>query len=200
MNVFIALKGSHFWFLFPLIFYRNRNDQNLLFQVHKHRNSKYFAIRLVHERAVWNFFLKFPGYGILGKKCLHEPRHNKTNKMSVRPAKTQISLGIRPVWSESSLCAKWVAKDPMFLQADSEYSDQTGRRLIWVFAGRTATLLVLSWGSSHWFQWETVKIWRLGKLKITCSLTCFWCPFQFVLLFINIFQNRLGSVATLKVT
>ena len=33
-----------------------------------------------------------------------EPRHDKTNKMSVRPAKTQISLGIRPVWSESSLC------------------------------------------------------------------------------------------------
>ena len=35
----------------------------------------------------------------------NEPRHDKTNKMSVRPAKTQISLGIRPVWSESSLSA-----------------------------------------------------------------------------------------------
>ena len=32
-----------------------------------------------------------------------EPRHDKTNKMSVRPAKTQISLGICPVLSESSL-------------------------------------------------------------------------------------------------
>ena len=30
-------------------------------------------------------------------------RHDKTNKMSVRPAKTQISLGIRPVWLETSL-------------------------------------------------------------------------------------------------
>ena len=28
----------------------------------------------------------------------YEPRHDKTNKRSVRPAKTQISLGIRPVW------------------------------------------------------------------------------------------------------
>ena len=28
----------------------------------------------------------------------NEPPHDKTNKMSVRPAKTQISLGIRPVW------------------------------------------------------------------------------------------------------
>ena len=77
---------------------------------------------------------------------VYEPRHDKTNKISVRPAKTQISLGIRPVWSESSLCAQWIAKDTSFLHADSEDSGQTGRmpRLIWVFAGCTVTLLVLS--------------------------------------------------------
>ena len=59
--------------------------------------------------------------------------------MTVRPAKTQISLGIRPVWSESSLCAQWITKNPSFLHADSEVSNQTGRmpRLIWVVAGRT---------------------------------------------------------------
>ena len=28
-----------------------------------------------------------------------EPPHDKTNKMTVSPAKTQISLGIHPVWS-----------------------------------------------------------------------------------------------------
>ena len=28
---------------------------------------------------------------------VYEPRHDKTNKMTVRPAKTQISLGIRTV-------------------------------------------------------------------------------------------------------
>ena len=27
----------------------------------------------------------------------NEPTHDKTNNMTVRPAKTQISLGIRPV-------------------------------------------------------------------------------------------------------
>ena len=68
----------------------------------------------------------------------------------MRAAKVQASLRIRPVWSDSSLCAQWVAKGPVFLHADSEDSDQTGRmpRLIWVFAGRTATLFVLSWGGS----------------------------------------------------
>ena len=35
---------------------------------------------------------------------LNELWHDKTNKVIVRPAKTQISLSIRPVWSESSLC------------------------------------------------------------------------------------------------
>ena len=57
----------------------------------------------------------------------------------LRPAKTQINLCIRPVWSESLVCTQWVAKDPSFLHADSEDTDQTGQmpRLIWVFAGRT---------------------------------------------------------------
>ena len=70
----------------------------------------------------------------LGDQCVFlisfytlEPPHDKTNKMTVRPAKTQTSLGIRPVWSESSLRADWVAKDPRFHDADSEDSDQTGR-------------------------------------------------------------------------
>ena len=74
----------------------------------------------------------------------------KPTKWHVRPAKTQISLGIHPVWSGSSLCAQWITKDLSFLHADSEDSDQTGRmpRLIWVFAGRTVILLVLSWGGS----------------------------------------------------
>ena len=66
-------------------------------------------------------------------RCMTKP-----TKWHVRPAKTQISLGIRPVWSETSLWVQWVAKDPMLLHVYSEDSGQTGRmpRLIWVFAGR----------------------------------------------------------------
>ena len=84
----------------------------------------------------------------------------KTNKMSVRPAKTQISLGIRPVWSESLLCAQWVAKDPSFLHADSEDSDQTGRmfRLIWVFAGRTVICFRFCHVAAHIVIWTGTVI------------------------------------------
>ena len=70
----------------------------------------------------------------------------------MHPAKTQISLGIRPIWSESlnSLSA-WrnlVSLAPQ--KSHSESSDQTGRmpRLIWVFAGCTGHSLVLSCSGS----------------------------------------------------
>ena len=63
----------------------------------------------------------------------------KPKKWHVHPARTQISMGIRPVYSESSLCTQREAKDPSFLHADSKDSDQTEQtpRLIWDFAGCT---------------------------------------------------------------
>ena len=39
----------------------------------------------------------------------YEPPHDKTNNVAVRPEKTQISLVIRSVWSESSLSA-WTSE------------------------------------------------------------------------------------------
>ena len=83
----------------------------------------------------------------------NELPHDTTNKMTVHPAKTQISLGLHPVWSESSLFA-WRELGSLAAHwAHSEDSDQTGRmpRLIWVFVGRIVILLVLSWGSSNSF-------------------------------------------------
>ena len=55
----------------------------------------------------------------------------------MRPAKIQIGLRIRTVWSEPSLDAFWIAKDAKFLV--STKTDQTAqvRRMIWVFVGRT---------------------------------------------------------------
>ena len=79
-------------------------------------------------------------------KGANELPHDITNKMSVRPVKTQISLGICPLWSESLLSA-WRKLGSLATHwAHSEDSDQTGQmpRLIWVFAGSTVTLLVLS--------------------------------------------------------
>ena len=83
-----------------------------------------------------------------------EPRHDKTNNVAVRPAKTQISRGIRPVWSESSLLAWRKLGSLASYWAHSEDSDQTGQmpRLIWVFAGCTLILLVLSCHGSRLYR------------------------------------------------
>ena len=75
------------------------------------------------------------------------------------------------VWPEPSLCVQWIAKDT-FLHANSEDSDQTGwmPRLIWVFAGRTATLLVLSWGGSY-ILLVTPNFWTKLLPKIQRSMS-----------------------------
>ena len=75
------------------------------------------------------------------RKKKNEPPHDRTKKMTVRPAKTRISLGICPVWSESSLCTQWVDKEQSFLRADSGCPDWSESAL-----GVQTTLLVLSWG------------------------------------------------------
>ena len=54
----------------------------------------------------------------------------------VRPAKIQIRLRIRAVWSESSLGAVWIAKDAKFLTADNED---------WADCAHAQTDLILRW-------------------------------------------------------
>ena len=63
----------------------------------------------------------------------------KLTKWHVRPAKTEISLSIRPVWSESSLFEWRKLGSWATLWVHSKDSAQTGwmPRLIWVFAGHT---------------------------------------------------------------
>ena len=64
---------------------------------------------------------------------------SKLTKWHVCPVKTQISLGLHPVWPESSQSA-WRKLGSLATQwVQSKDSDQTGLmpRLIWVFAGHT---------------------------------------------------------------
>ena len=105
-----------------------------------------------YKNLAKNTFIIFTDWQIFVLRCSssisHMSRHmtKPWTKRHVRPSKTQISLGIRPVWSESSLSA-WRKLGSLATHwAHSEDSDQTGwmPRLIWVFAGGTLILLVLS--------------------------------------------------------
>ena len=71
-------------------------------------------------------------------------KKQKSNKQTKKTNKKKTNKKKKKTHSEDSdqtvlMCAQWVAKDPRFLLADSEDSDQTGRmsRLIGVFSGRT---------------------------------------------------------------
>ena len=82
------------------------------------------------------------------------------------PSEDQISLGIRPVWSGSSLSA-WRKLGTLSTHwAHSEDSDQTGQmpRLIWVFAGRTLILLVFSCRGSN-SEFELNKCFQVSNLS-----------------------------------
>ena len=81
----------------------------------------------------------------------------------------------RPVWSESSLCVQWIAKDTSFLHVDSEDSDQTGRmpRLISIFAVRTAILLVLSCRGSH-VEFNNASVYYSYYFKKLCGDSSVW--------------------------
>ena len=81
------------------------------------------------QEKKWGIFVQFP-------KMQHNTNDSWQNQQS----------DICPVWSESSQCAQWVAKDPWFLHAVSKSSDQTGLMPGWSESSLCthATLLVLS--------------------------------------------------------
>ena len=108
------------------------------------------------------------------------------------PAKItcKISLGILPVWSETSMWAKWITVDQFFLHMDSEDFEQTELmpRLIRVFSRRTTTLLVFLFRGTHdcctWpysFIAQTSNE-NLDEPAILCYLTT-------VLVFADVTQN-----------
>ena len=106
----------------------------------------------------------------------------------MRPAKTQLSLGIRPVWSESSLSA-WRNLGPLATHWEQrEDSDQTGwmPRLIWVFAGPTLILLVLSCRGSYIFIFGLHILYKhpcqsSTSWRVIVVLTCYQLTIQIML-------------------
>ena len=87
----------------------------------------------------------------------------KSTKWLVRPAKTQIGLGIRPVWSESLLCAQWVAKGPSFLHSLS------GQQRLWSDWGDAQADLSLRWAHMPfcWFCHVAAHLFLYSILKYT---------------------------------
>ena len=119
-----------------------------------YNNSRFFFIIII---VVGIFPFNCPCYGtrtqtatflhyiinLIGqKKNVSESNLSRLTRKPTKSLCAQRRLFSLSAWRKfGSLATHWV---------HSEDSDQTGRmpRLIWVFAGRTAILLVLSWGGS----------------------------------------------------
>ena len=86
-------------------------------------------------------------------------RHDKTNKMDVRPAKTQVSLGIRPVWSVFAVRMKkaWALSYPLSAQ-QRLWSD-------WLDAQAD---LSLRWAHSHFVGFV------MSQLNFPIALRLYW--------------------------
>ena len=70
-----------------------------------------------NENRTKNFVImpNFQNVSVL-QAVTFEPPHDKTNKMTMHPAKTRSAWAFMQT-DQSSLCAEWVVKDPSFLHA-----------------------------------------------------------------------------------
>ena len=99
----------------------------------------------------------------------------KPTKWLVCPAKTQISLGICPVWPVFAVCLKkgWVPYPGW-----SVFAGQMPR-LIWVFAGRTSFCWFCHAPAqmSHFTRKPVFVVFDQVRLKPACSATELICAF-----------------------
>ena len=99
----------HSVYLMILISYPFQGIFNLPFAVIKDLCERGTRLRnmiqmcsYILENDWWSslgFYFAINNFQVKGLLSQYEPPHDETNKMTVRPAKTRISLVIRPVWS-----------------------------------------------------------------------------------------------------
>ena len=125
----------------------------------------------------------------------------KPTKWPMCPAKTPISLGIHPVWSESSLSG-WRKLGSLATHwAHSEGSVQTGwvPRLIWVFAGHTGHFVKFCHTVAHIIvslQWIAKTLIKRRQCAGWSVSLLFAYGIQQVFIMTWLFSGFLGNVYT----
>ena len=97
---------------------------------------------------------------------IFEPPHDKTNKWFVHLTKSQISLGVRPLWSDCSHEESLGPKLPIehtpktLVKAHSENPDQSAQRRLWSDWANAQADLSLRWAHMPfcWFCHEAAHI------------------------------------------
>ena len=170
VNVLIyGCKGEQWSVL--LYLYGVRNLMETVYQSNNRTpyNKMICIIKTINTTR--GIFMQFKTNRHIAKE--NDPRHDKTIKMSVRPAKTQISLGICPIWSVFAVRMKkaWVLSYPLsaLRRLCSDWADaQADVSLRWAqshFVG-----FVMSWLKcfSHKKSWMT---WNLERIVLNWDLS-----------------------------
>ena len=83
-------------------FYLIHIQKSIRILLHLRFSMLQLEIKNIHICVLLNLRSRFTDFFLLSQ---YEPRHDKTVEVTVRPVRTHISLGIHPVWSESTLSA-----------------------------------------------------------------------------------------------
>ena len=159
-------------------------------------------------QCMWDTHYTLLIYCYLSKQCImsnkhiYEPQHDKTNKMSVRPAKTQISLGIR-------MKKAWVLSYPLSANEDwSDWADAllSDQSLFWAhthFVGFVMSWLiyVLKWNIKKFDSIFTAIIqflsysttdWPFAKLLMICQyfFQIHWWLLKLILNLLNKYEMK----------
>ena len=114
---------------------------------------------------MWHLLLRFVHLFINLSHSLTKPKND------YEPSEESDQPGHWPSLIRAFAVRSWVVKDPMFLHADSEDSDQTGwmLRLIWVFAGCTGHFVgfVMLWLISFIVMILSIQTDRPGQTALT---------------------------------
>ena len=101
-------------FKFYFVFFFWKKKKKFFVAIYNHSVIKYCLFRTQREKNLsiipaWKVYVCY-----LRKNWRSHHRTTKPTKWPMYIVKTEISLGICPAWSESSLCTQWIAKDPSF--------------------------------------------------------------------------------------
>ena len=120
----------------------------------------------------WRMSLRRTKSAIISWHGSNEPQHDKNQQNEYAPSEDSD----QSVWSESLLCAHWVAKDPSFLHADSEDSESSlgAQPFCWFCHVATQMFYLLDVPSEircwlwQWYAFKWIFLWLLKTcFKIT---------------------------------
>ena len=145
------------WWKIWNYFSNSLTDYDILYNIKAQKRSSFHYFPFKSQQNIWQIICKI----YFDMYMIYELPHDKTNKVIVHPGKSSLTT-----WRKLGSLTTY--------SAHSEDSDQTGQMpRLWVFAGRTLILLVLSCRGSYLVGRVTTQ--KIKIVRIAFNLKCLEC-------------------------